>query len=218
MTTSLGSSETVRELFLETAHVVCDAIGDDAVGNAWTEPSVLEDQLVGGLAGHLARGGVWVVDEYLDGESREGRQHVDSAVAYFVHFVESADAEQHRQVRERGAIVAADGQDAIAGMVRSRLAALAERLPDEPQDRRVVVAQGSVSMSLDEYLKTRIVEQVVHLDDLARSVGRDPWPTPVAAQHLVIRIGCEIGHQRHGATEMIRCLYRSRLEPVLPVL
>ena len=37
--------------------VVCDAIGDPEVGRAWEKPSVLEDQLVGGLAGEgsLAR-------------------------------------------------------------------------------------------------------------------------------------------------------------------
>jgi hypothetical protein len=36
------------ELFLATADVVLDAVGDPAVGVAWREPSVLEDQTVGG--------------------------------------------------------------------------------------------------------------------------------------------------------------------------
>lgn len=209
---------SVRSLFLECAQVVCAAVADEAVGRRWTQPSVLEDQTIGGLAGHVARGGIWVVDDYLDIDPPGGLPHIDSAVQYFVRFAESSTAEQHRQVRERGAQVAADGPDTLAIMVRSRLAALATRLPDESPDRVVVVAQGTVSMGLDAYLETRIVEQVVHLDDLARSIGHDPWPFSSAAQDLVIQIGCGIGLQRHGATEMMRCLFRSRLDPVLPVL
>jgi Mycothiol maleylpyruvate isomerase N-terminal domain len=218
MTTMLHPRASVRPLFLESAQVVCEAVADDAVTSRWTRPSVLEGQAVGGVAGHVARGGVWVVDDYLDIAAPNGLAHVDSAVEYFVHFVESSTADQHRQVRERGAQVAADGPDAVAATVRTGLAALAERLPNESPDRVVVVAQGTVSMGLDEYLETRIVEQVVHLDDLARSTGRRPWALPPAAQDLVIRIGCAIGLQRHGATEVMRCLYRSHLDPVLPVL
>ena len=48
--------------------MVRDAIADDAVARAWDEPSVLEEQTVGGIAGHLARGGVWVVGDYLDAD------------------------------------------------------------------------------------------------------------------------------------------------------
>jgi hypothetical protein len=58
----------------------------------------------------------------------------------------------------------------------------------------------------------------VHLDDLARSVEREPWPVPFAAQNLVIHIGIDIGCIRRGPIETIRALYRSRLAPVLPVL
>ncbi len=63
-----------------------------------------------------------------------------------------------------------------------------------------------------------IVEQVVHLDDLARSVDRDPWPVPEGAQLLAIHVGIDVARLRHGGTETLRCLYRSRLDPVLPVL
>ena len=71
---------------------------------------------------------------------------------------------------------------------------------------------------LDHYLVTRIVEQVVHLDDLARSVGRDSWPTP-EADALVVAIGAEIGLRRRGSTAMIRALYRQGFtEGTIPVL
>jgi hypothetical protein len=70
---------------------------------------------------------------------------------------------------------------------------------------------------LDDYLLTRLVEQVVHLDDLARSLGVEPWPNAPEAQALVISCGAEIGRRRFGDAAMIRALYRADVG-VLPVL
>ena len=207
----------VRELFVETARVVEIAIADDAVGRAWDEPSVLEEQLVGGIAGHLARGGVWVVDEYLSADLPD-TPRVDSAAEYFARLMDSSSATDHRLIRERGALIAGAGQHDLCAALTTRLDALAARLTEEPSERILGVVGGALTMPLDEYLKTRIIEQIVHLDDLARSVDRDPWDVPFAAQDLAIHLGVDIGRIRSGATEMIRALYRSRLDPVLPVL
>jgi hypothetical protein len=207
----------VRELFLKTARVVRDAIADDVVARAWDEPSILEDQLVGGLAGHLARGGVLVVDDYLNAEIPDAPR-VKSTAKYFARSASFLNADDHRQIRERGAQVAALGHGEVCAALNARLDALTPRLLAEPIDRIVGVAGGVAVMTLDTYLETRLVEQVVHLDDLARSVRRDPWPIPDAAQDLVIHIGVDVAQLRHGATDTIRCLYRSRLDPVLPVI
>ncbi|HEV7527082.1 MAG TPA: maleylpyruvate isomerase N-terminal domain-containing protein [Acidimicrobiia bacterium] len=214
---SSSSPADVRELFLQTARVVQEAICDDAVGRAWDRPSVLDEQTVGGVAGHLARGGVWVVEDYLDAELPDAPR-LKSAAAYFARSADFLKADDHRQIRRRGAEVAAEGQLALCSKLGDRLEALAARLPTEPADRYVGVAAGVAVMLLDPYLETRIVEQVVHLDDLARSVDRAPWPVPVAAQNLVIHIGVDVGALRTGATAMLRTLYRSRLDPTLPVL
>ena len=211
------SRVAVRELFVHTARVVRDAIALDAVGRAWDSPSVLEEQTVGGLAGHLARGGVWVVDDYLSAAIPDA-PFVSGVAEYFVEADRGLDAEGHRQIRERGAQVAAQGHEEVAQTLASRLQALVAQLVIEPPDRRVGVAGGAFTMLLDEYLKSRIVEQVVHLDDLARSIGREPWPVSFEAQDLVIHVGVDIGRIRSGATEMIRCLYRTELDPILPVI
>ena len=47
----------IVEIFLQGAQVVGAAVGDLAVAEAWDRQSVLEDQRVGSLAGHLARAG-----------------------------------------------------------------------------------------------------------------------------------------------------------------
>ncbi len=217
MTSGAASPIDVRALFVESARVVGDALADESVGRMWDKPSVLEEQTIGGLAGHIGRGGVWVVGDYLDAPP-SGAPRVDTAVDYYARVDSMLTPDDHRAIRARGAQVAGDGQAAVCALLQSRLAALVERLPSEPADRVVPVAGGSLTIGFDEYLKTRIVEQVVHLDDLARSVGRDPWPVPPVAQDLVIRIGIDIATLRSGPTEVLRCLYRSRLAPVLPVL
>lgn len=214
---SASESVDVRELFVHTARVVRDAIAEDIVGRAWNEPSYLEDQTVGGLAGHLARGGVWVVGDYLDADIPDSPR-VDSAAHYFAQLAQASTDEGNRQIRERGAQVAAAGQAEVSATLVARLDALVARLVVEPANRALGVVGGVLTMTLDEYLKTRIVEQVVHLDDLARSLSREPWPVSFEAQNLVIHIGADIARHRHGTTEVLRCLYRSKLDPVLPVV
>jgi hypothetical protein len=207
----------VRELFLANAQIVRSAIGEDVVARAWDEPSILEDQRVGGIAGHLARGGVWVVDDYLNAEIPDAPRS-RSAAAYFAQSAEFLNANDHRLIRERGAQVAAQGHADVCAALDARLAVLTSRLLDEPVDRIVGVAGGVTVMTLDSYLETRIVEQVVHLDDLARSVHREPWTVPDAALSLALHVGIDVARLRHGGTETLRMLYRSRLDPVLPVL
>jgi len=207
----------VREMFLASARVARDAIADDAVGRAWDAPSALDQQTVGGLAGHIARGGVWVVEDYLDAEIPDAPR-AKSAAVYFAQSASFLNADDHRLIRERGARVAAVGHRELCATLARRLDDLSPRLLAEPADRIVGAAGGVVVMTLDSYLETRIVEQVVHLDDLARSLGRDPWPVPLAAQNLVLHIGIDIAQLRSDPTDVLRALYRSELDPVFPVI
>jgi hypothetical protein len=206
----------IRQQFLDGARVVVDAISSPAVAAAWTAPSgVLADQTVGGLAGHLARGAVWVVGEYLD-QPEPDTAVLDSADEYFAAFKANASESGDRAIRDRGAAVAEAGPDVVAAQAAARLATLEVRLPAEPPDRLTVVA-GGATMRLDDYLVTRVVEQVVHLDDLARSVGCDGFATPDANVRLALAAGVWTGLRRFGAAPMIRALFREDAG-ALPVL
>jgi hypothetical protein len=209
----------VAATFLEGARVVAGALADDAVASAWDAPSVLEGQAVSGLAGHLARGGVWVVGEYLDGGEPTGPVDFETAGQYFATLVTDLPEDGHVAIRDRGAAIAAAGRAELVTTLDERLAALELRLADLSPERLVAVASGKV-MRLEDYLVTRIVEQTVHLDDLARSVGRaGPWGLPPEAEDLTIRVGTDIGRRHDGAAAMIRALYREGFaEGTLPVL
>ena len=208
----------VVSLFLGGAEVVAAALADSAVVAAWDRPSVLEHQTVAALAGHLARGGVWVVGEYLEAGPAAGPADFGSAAEYFATLVEEASPDDHRAIRQRGAAAAAAGPEALVQSLDEHLGRLRPRLATLDGDLLVAVVGGRV-MRLEDYLVTRIVEQTVHLDDLARSVGRQPWALPPGAEALVLAVGAEIGRRRRGATAMLRALYRRGFsEGAVPVL
>jgi Mycothiol maleylpyruvate isomerase N-terminal domain len=202
---------------LSGAEVVIAAVSDPRVAGSWDQASVLAEQTIGSLASHLARGGVWVVGEYLDaGPPRTGADF-SSAAHFFGDVSDTLTDEDHAAIRARAASMSAHGPGAVVERLIESVTALRERLPREPADRLLSVYQGKV-MRLDDYLLTRIVEQVVHLDDLARSLGILPWPNPPGAEALVVACGAEIGRQRRGGTAMLRALFRSAPAGVLPVL
>lgn len=204
----MPETPNVVDLFLAGARTVRDAISEPAVEECWDQPSVLEEQDVSGLAGHLARGGVSVVLEYLQGGTPAGPVDHASAGAYFAAFADAAGPELHQAIRDRGAAAAAVGYSQLLGGLEDYMVTLEKELSALPGDRLVAVFGGRV-MRLEDYLATRIVEQAVHLDDLARSVGRDTgWPLPDEHRSLAIAVGVEIARRRSGPEALIRGLYR----------
>lgn len=208
----------MAEVFLLGAQVVGTALADPAVAAAWDRPSVLEEQRVSGLAGHLARGGVWVLADYLDAGAPEGPLDFTSAGDYFTTLLGKSTPADHRAIRERGAEVAAPGREELLRTLGQRLEALGPSLRTRQASSLVAVTGGKV-MRLGDYLATRIVEQVVHLDDLARSVDRHPWPMPEEAVDIAIAVGTDVARRRGGSLAVVRALYRrGYAEPLLPVV
>jgi hypothetical protein len=95
----------------------------------------------------------------------------------------------------------------------ARSAALTDRLRDplsrEPADRRVEARGGSVIRNrvllLDEYLQVRLVAQVVHRDDLVRSVpDLDTSPVLDAAAAIATEMRVAAAVELDGRTAMLR--------------
>ncbi len=197
---------TTRALFLESCNDVLTALGDQRIADAWGEPSVLEEQTVGSVAAHVGRN-CWIALHYLDGGVPTAPVDYDTAAAYFANLLDAATPELHAGIRQRGAEGAEAGPAVVHQQLADELTTLKDRLADEPEDRLVTVFGGKV-MALDDYLESRIVEQVVHLDDLSRSVGGEPFPVTPAAEELVIACGADIGRRRFGGTAVVRVLFR----------
>ena len=214
----LRTDADVGALFLEGARCTARKLRDPKVASSWDRPSILEGQSVSSLAGHLARGGIWVVDDYLARGVPVGPVDYESAAEYFLGLVTPMPAEEHQAIRDRGAEVASVGHAALMEEIDQRLDPLTERLRDLKANSLITVAAGKV-LRVSDYLVTRIVEQVVHLDDLALSLDEGPCDYPADGRDLTLEVGVEMARSTAGTVGFIRALFRQgAAESVLPVL
>ena len=141
--------------FLDAASTAVHVLERPELAERWRQDSVLPRFAVAALAGHLARG-MTTVEQYLDGP--EPDEAGISAARYFHTVIRSADISDpaHQAIRDRGAEAAAGGPAALAGDARAALGRLSSRLAGVGAGRRLRVAGGLV-MTLDEYLRTRVV-------------------------------------------------------------
>lgn len=158
------------------------------------------------------------MSEYL--ETKVDHEHLDfqSAGDYFTTFAAGATPDLHDSIRARGATVASMGHATIISTLREHLGNLDAQLHRVDPKRPIAFLNGT-TMRLDDYLATRIVEQCVHLDDLARSIDREPWELPVDSQALTVAVGVEIASRRHGDRALMHALFRDGFaDEILPVM
>jgi hypothetical protein len=166
---------------------------------------------VAALAGHLSRG-MTTVERYLDGP--EPGEVGISAAGYFDTVIRSADINDpaNQAIRDRGGEAAAGGPAALASEARAAYARLRSRLAGvEPGRLRVA---GGLVMTVDEYLRTRVVELVVHADDLAASVGVAPMAPRPETGKIAIGVLVDVARIRHGDLAVLRALARRERDPV----
>lgn len=211
----MAGADGIVELFTGTAALVAELLAAGDTAATWQQPSALEGYTVAGLAGHLARG-VLTVETYLEEPAPPTGQPGSDAVDYLVTTLadhDPVDSELHRRVRERGRETAAGGAAALAEEVLGAQQRLRERLARTSPERPLVV-HGDLQLPLSEYLRTRLVELVVHLDDLATSLGRPvPAGIPVPAYEAVAAVLAGVAVHRHGGPAVVRSLARRERHP-----
>ncbi|HEX7167007.1 MAG TPA: maleylpyruvate isomerase N-terminal domain-containing protein [Acidimicrobiales bacterium] len=196
---------TIQETYLATAAIAADLLGRRETGDKWNEPSVLPEFAVRGLAGHVARA-ILQVEWFLD--MPVGEEEPVTAVQYYAALrgLKDVESELNVGVRQRGEETAAGGWARLYLDATNALERLKSRLPDEPRDRRVV-AFGR-SLLLEEYLKTRLIELTVHIDDLCLSIGMPTPPLPEAATTSAIAVLVGVARARNGDLAVLRALAR----------
>lgn len=90
---------------------------------------------------------------------------------------------------------------------------LGHRMNDEPDARTLTVLEERV-MSLDDYPVTRMMELVIHTDDLATSAGVAPPVFSSDATNPVIDRLVETARRRHGDRAVLMALSRRERDPV----
>lgn len=208
-------STAILTAFLGAAECVEVMLDSKAVEEHWGDQSALEGYTVAGLAGHLARG-VLTVEQYIDAPAPPDATGVTDAPGYITAVLGDHDPVHsgfHRSVRARSTDTSRVGASALAREVGRARLRLSERLDESSMERRVEVLQGVV-ITVEEYLRTRLVELVVHLDDLAVSVGEEnSTDVPQDAYDEVAIVLVHVAVRRHGALSVIRGLARKERHP-----
>lgn len=204
-----------RSTYLATARTAVALVEHPAVRDRWDEASVLDGMSVGELAAHLARS-VLQVEMFLDAPDPRAAEPV-TAGAYYGELVGTTDPDSDLNVgvRARSRQTADGGWTAVSEQARRTLDRLTERLPRE-DDERQLLAFGGRALTVDEYLRTRLVEFCVHLEDLELSVGLGPGldaaddipDPPDDALAAAVDVLVEAARQRHGDAAVLRALTR----------
>jgi Mycothiol maleylpyruvate isomerase N-terminal domain len=187
------------------AHVV---LATDAVRHAWEQDSVLPLMTVGDVGGHLLAVLV-MFDRRYDAPTPPGVRPSDPVGGYTsIRLVHASDLERppFRMPRDGGRRVAARGHAAVVEEFGATLARLEARLRDDGPDRPILAGDETAPTSLRAFTTSRIVELVVHADDLAESVGTSIPPPPADAAAIVIDHFVASVRHRVGDAGTIRAL------------
>ncbi len=194
-----------------------------AVAAAWRGPSALEAYSIGGLVAHGALAGVLRLEQIL-GEAEPTDGTAVDVVAYYgpnrvegsgVGGVDVADP-LFDMARAAGEDLAQRGHPAVlesCHLGRTRLGAV---LPETRADRLVPVLRVRSGVTpLTDYLRTRVLELLVHGDDVAASVPGLTVPDPPStAVDVCLGLCLDLSRARLGDIATLRAFTRAeRVDP-----
>lgn len=198
--------------FLRAAEIAVDLVRRPEVEQQWREPSALPRMAVGALACHLGRQvvharnllGQPTTERPLSGAPDHYRR------AAWVTSTSLDDPANDRTSDEREA---AAGFSALSGTVTAALQDVRGMLRAGRAEPVVVIPWQGWALRRDDFLLTRMLEIVVHGDDLAVSaaVPTPEFPDEVFAPVLELLAG--LAASRHGQPAVIRAFARAERAP-----
>lgn len=206
------------EEFLQTARQARALLARDAVVRSWEEPSALAGYTIAGLAGHLGRGMLTTygyVSQAIEDPVLEFDDTLPDAAAYFARvlgYEDPVESDLHRAIRQRSMSAITNGHAQLLTDVDAALSGLAVLLPQTQPQQPVRVLDMYV-MRADDYIETRLVELVVHMDDLVSSLDADQINLDTAVLRRVAEILIGVAVVRDGAWPTIRSLARRERQP-----
>jgi len=189
--------------------VVAELVGRPEVGEAWDRESALPGFTVGGLTRHLVSQPECAV-EFL----RISPTPPDAAVVSLAELYQRTDwfaapvnAPENTSIRD-------DFNGMAAGGLADSLTVLAQARAELPA---AVAGAGPTTyvpwqdccLATDDFLVVRLMEIVVHADDLAASVGHEPPVFDDEVVHPVLALLAMLTDRRHGQARAVRALSRT---------
>jgi mycothiol maleylpyruvate isomerase-like protein len=201
--------------FLASAATVRDLVARPEVADGWDDESACAGMTVGGLAHHLGAQ-VEIATRLLGAGPAE-----QPPIPLLEHYRRAAwahtelDEDANTSVRDSANAEAGSGFDGLQLRVAAALASLPATL--EAAERREpdawLISWQGWALSAHDLMVTRLMEMMVHSDDLAASVGVETpqFPDDVAAAVLGLLSGVAV--ERHGQTALVRALARPQRAP-----
>jgi hypothetical protein len=201
-----------RQAFVDAASIAFELAARPQVAAAWESESTCAGMSVGGLAHHLVRQ-VVLAAELLDAEPGS------PPIALLEHYGRAAwvkgghDDPANVGVRTRSDEQAAVGPEAVLAEARAaldRVPGLLDRVRDPDS---VLIPWQHWSLTTDDLVTTRLMELVVHSDDLAASVDLPTPEFPESALTPVLGLLTGVAVRRHGQAAVVRALSRPQRAP-----
>jgi uncharacterized protein (TIGR03083 family) len=209
--------EAPLDLVLAAADAFVELAGASQVATQWSEVSACPPYTVGGLVAHTTAGLAWAA-EVLGRPPMDEDDDVQLLAATRYWTAVDAVGDVHAALEADGNRRAAKG----AAANRAHLARCVERLEQvaAPSPGAVVDLRPTppVAMTADDFAATRLLELVVHGDDVAASVGATLRLDPAVAD-AVLAHALQAARDLRGDLPVLRAFVRGeRAADVLPVV
>ena len=202
-------TETVTGAFLSATRFAGDVMRDPAIGAAWHTPSALARMTVGDVAGHLFLV-VRRVEQRLDERPNLIVPQLGGMIYPRVDGPGDLDLAVHDQVRRDGRHVAERGWSPLCDAYDNRLARLASRLVGTVP---AAVVLGDHGIDFGEYLASRVVEVLVHADDLMASIDATRRDPPTEAIDAAVTYLVKAARRVHGDHALLLAFTRRERVP-----
>jgi hypothetical protein len=199
--------------FLSAVGLALELAARPEVREAWERESACAGMTVGGLTHHLLK---------QAGNTLRGLQaEPDGAppIPLQEHYVRAAwveaapDDDVNVSIREGENEDARVGPDVVLELAHEWAAELPALLAAPRDPDTIFIPWQGWSLTTEDFLTTRMMELVVHGDDLAASVGVDTPTYPAQVLGPVLDLLTGVAVRRHGQTAVIRGLSRPQRAP-----
>jgi len=204
---------SITDTVMASSRIVVDLVLSAPVRDRWRDESACEGMTVGGLAHHTAAQLDHLVTLYAAAPDES------APISALEHYRRAAwantglDDEANVAIRTGSDEQAVGGPDELAPRSARALEALPAALGGVEDDDAVLIPWQGWSLTAHDLAVTRLMEMVVHADDLAASASVAIPEFPVDAVRLVVDLLAGIAVDRHGQVAVVRALSRPQRAP-----
>jgi hypothetical protein len=206
----------IFEDFLAAADAALRVLESAEVTGRWAQPSACDGFTVGGLAAHLG----WQVQSARWAVESERPAPGAKVTELMAHYEQAAwlgadlETPVNVGIRQTGEQRAEVGAAEVARLTREARGYLAGQFASlSPEEVIAVPWIAERAMTLNDVLSTRVLELLIHTDDLAASVGVETPEAPGSAYARVFALLTPLAVRRHGPIPVLRALSRAERAP-----